>query len=186
MLLYRVSPYLPGSPAGEPGSPTYLHKPQGTGRLDNPTYYDVWYLSLTEAGAVGETFAAHPKWPDKIFKFGKLAGARFALHTFQLSDSCPLLDLDDANNLVERSLRPSQVVTLNRGITQQWALRIWNELGSSRHRWDGIRWWSRHSSDWPVVALWTDAPKCVDTEDLSTRHKAVVEAAGVLNRQIIA
>ena len=105
---------------------------------------------------------------------------------FQLSDSCPLLDLDDANNLVERSLRPSQVVTLNRGITQQWALRIWNELGSSRHRWDGIRWWSRHSSDWPVVALWTGAPKCVDTEDLSTRHKAVVEAAGVLNRQIIA
>jgi hypothetical protein len=185
MLLYRVSPYQPGSEDGAPGSPTYLHKPQRDGRIDNPIYYNVWYLSLTAAGAVGETFASHPKWPDELFDFGTSSDTRFALHTFKLSDACRVLDLDDAHNLAERVLRPTQIVTLNRSVTQGWALRIWNELAGDRRRWDGVRWWSRHSAEWPIIALWTGTPTHVDTEDLSTKHKAVVEAASVLNRSII-
>lgn len=184
MLAYRVTPYAIGAEVGAPGSPTYLHKPQLNGRLDNPDYYDVWYLALTEAGAVGETFASHPKWTDKIFDFKRLPGAKFALHTFHLPDGCPLLDLDDAASLLERGLRPSQIVTLNRSTTQSWALKVWNEIGSRGRKWHGVRWWSRHSAEWPIVALWNGTPKCVDSEELTLAHKSVVEAAHVLNRSI--
>jgi hypothetical protein len=185
MIVYRVSPFLPAAAAGTPGSPTYLHKPQTQGRLDNSSHYDIWYLSLTEAGAVGETFASHPTWSDLMFEFGKLPGARFSLHSFQIPDSCPLLDLDDANSLFERALRPTQVVTLNRSVTQSWALKIWNEIGTGGRKWHGVRWWSRHSAEWPVIALWTGTPTLIESEPLSTVHKSVIEAAGVLNRRIV-
>lgn len=41
MLVYRVFPHLNSAKAGEPGHPSYLHRPQGTGRRDNPDHYSV-------------------------------------------------------------------------------------------------------------------------------------------------
>jgi hypothetical protein len=40
MLLYRVFLHDPGAAEGHSGSATYLHRPQGDSRWDNPTLYD--------------------------------------------------------------------------------------------------------------------------------------------------
>jgi hypothetical protein len=162
MLLYRVAPYLATiTDSAVPGHPEYLHRPQGNGRVDNPSLYDVWYLSLTEAGAVGEVFASHPKWNDSIFKFRKLRGARYSLHTFSVPDNCPIIDLDDAQSLLDRGLRPTQIVSLNRTVTQAWAKRLFHEPGATGPAWHGARWWSRLYPDWPVIGLWRTKPSYV-------------------------
>src|SRR5262245_6778359 len=119
MLLYRVAPYDPRAKKSDtPGHPEYLHRPQGGGRVDNPGLYDAWYLSLTEAGAIGETFQGHPIWSDKMFNFPRITGAHYALHMFSVPNDCRIIDLDDSQTLVDKGLRPTQVVTPNRSVTQ--------------------------------------------------------------------
>ena len=185
MLLYRVAPYLATvRDSALSGHPEYLHRPQGNGRVDNPRLYDVWYLSLTEAGAVGEVFASHPEWNDEVFDFKKLPGARFALHTFSIPDNCRIIDLDDAQYLADRGLRPTQIVSLNRTVTQAWAENLFHEQAASGPAWDGARWWSRLHPDWPVVGLWRTKPTFVRTSTLALTHPAVVDAAQTLNRVI--
>lgn len=183
MLFYRVGPYLPGADPSAPGGPLYLHRPQGRGRVDNDAFYAVWYLSVNEAGAVGEVFAQHPTWTNAMFNFGtRLPGAKYALFTFSLDDHCPILELDDPKALLDRGIRPSRVVSLNRAETQAWALNAWMETGPTGRRWSGIRWWSRHNSDWPVLGIWGVDPVHVRTVELDIDHPAVVDAANHLKR----
>jgi hypothetical protein len=185
MLVYRVSGFSESAGPGEPGHPDFLFGSQSMGRLDNPESYSVWYVSLTESGAVGETFASHPTWSDVMLDFKYIDGSRYALHTYSIDDSCPLMDLDDSKVLLERGMRPTHVVTLNRTVTQAWALQIWNETGSRGKKWVGVRWWSRHHTEWPILGLWGVRPLWIDTEDLSIKHKSVVDAARVLNRNTV-
>ena len=86
MLLYRVVPYLASATPGEPGHPSYVHRPQGRGRLDNPSAYDCWYLSEQEAGAVGEVFADLLSWTDDMFAAPYLPGATRALAAYEITD----------------------------------------------------------------------------------------------------
>src|ERR1700719_1710944 len=148
MLLYRVAPYLAtAADASQPGHPMYLPPSKGKGRVDNPSLYSVWYLSLTEAGAVGEIFASHPVWKDAMLDYVDLTGARFALHTFYIPDSSRIIDLDNAKYLFDRGLRPTQVVSVNRAVTQSWAKDLFHEPGATGPAWHGVRWWSRHHPD---------------------------------------
>jgi hypothetical protein len=88
------------------------------------------------------------------------------------------IDLDDANRLVERELRPSAVVARDRSLTQRWALRIFEEK-----RWAGIRWWSHYDSRWGSFGLWDIAKlKLVEVVPLEPGHPALVEAAAALSR----
>ncbi|MBY6366918.1 RES family NAD+ phosphorylase [Rhodococcoides corynebacterioides] len=185
MLLYRIAPYSSAAAdSSQPGHPSYLHKPaQGYGRVDNAGIYDVWYLSRTEAGAVGEVFARYTEWQEVMFDFRAIAGARYALHTYSVHDDCKIIDLDDAQALVDVGLRPTQVVTRNRTVTQRWAQKLYNQTTMTGMAWDGVQWWSRHHSDWPVLGLWRTAPTYVRTSELSMAHSAVVDAAGTLNRR---
>ncbi len=96
MLLYRVFPYLPTALSHEPGHPSYIHKPQGAHRLDNPGHYTVSYFALEPSGAAGETFRDLDEWSDAMFVFPSLPGSRRALATYRVDDATPLLDLDDA------------------------------------------------------------------------------------------
>jgi hypothetical protein len=184
MLLYRVVPVAPGTPPGKPGHPEYLHKPQGQGRLDNPAHYDMLYLSSTESGAVGETLAQFRSWTKAIFPFKKVPGAVLSLCTFEIADTIRLLEMDDPQTLLTLGLRPTQVVTPNRAVTQSWALRIWQEHDHRGRKWDGIRWWSRHHTDWPVMGLWNTSPHLDRVETLDINHRAVRDAAVTLNRPI--
>ena len=155
MLLYRVFPSLDSAGEGEPGHPSYIHKPQGKGRLDNPGDYTCWYLSGESSGAVGEVFGDLTSWVDDMFEVPFLAGARRALGTYFIPDDTPLLDLDDAKNLLDRGLRPTQVIIRNRPATQAWALAIFKEANADGSRkWQGVRWWSYQRPSWQIYGLW--------------------------------
>lgn len=179
MLLYRVFPYLPAARRGAPGHPLYVHPDQGKGRWDNSAHYLAWYLAQEPTSAVGEVFAALGTWRDEMFAFPQVPGARRALGVYRLADDLPYVDLDDAQTLVERGMRPSQVIERNRPYTQAKALEIYQE-----QRWNGIRWWSLHRPQWRVWCLWEIDPACEDVQALEIDHAAVRDAASTLAKPI--
>lgn len=123
--------------------------PQGRGRVDNPEYYLTLYLSDDPLGAIGEAFGNHSIWTSDLLSGPPgLAGSVRALATFD-SSQVVAVDLDDPRALLDRALRPSRVVTRQRGTTQGWALEIFRE-----ERWDGVRWWSFHNPEWGSYGLW--------------------------------
>jgi hypothetical protein len=186
VLLYRVFAYLASARVGEPGHPSYLHRPQGRGRLDNRSEYHCWYLSEQEAGAVGEVFADLVRWTGAMFGAPYLPGATRALGTYEIADDTPLLELDDARNLLDRGLRPNQVIERNRPATQAWALTIYNErkAGTGARLWAGVRWWSYHRPQWRIVGVWGVTPTPVRVDTLHLAHPAVTDAARVLAKPL--
>ncbi|MBG0738660.1 RES family NAD+ phosphorylase [Paeniglutamicibacter antarcticus] len=188
MLAYRVFPHLAAARMGKTGSADYLYKRQGGGRIDNPAHYDMWYLALTKEGAIGETFGNVPVWSDEMFDFPALPGSRRALATFSIPDGLALIDLDDAQTLLDRHLRPTQVISRNRPLTQTWALKIFefrNDAGE--RKWAGVKWWSFQRPQWSIVGIWV-APgspqphRFVGVEELTLSHPSIVDAATSLSR----
>ena len=147
--LYRVFPWVEGASPGEPGHPLYVSGPQGHGRVDNPEEYLTLYACDEPDGAVGEAFGNHAVWtPDLLEGPPALPDSRRALAVID-AKAVEVVDLDDPAALSERTLRPSQVVTRNRPVTQRWALSIFHEA-----RWGGVRWWSYHDPEWGSFGLW--------------------------------
>jgi hypothetical protein len=176
VIVWRVAPVDPRARRGRPFHPLYIPPSSGRHRIDNADLYTVLYASAQPAGAVAEAFASFMPWGDYLLAHPR--GAVRRLVAFDVSDAPPLLDLDDARALVRRRLRPSQVVTRDRGITQAWARAVWEEA-----EWAGVRWWSYHDPRWTTLGLWTtDGIKIATIEDLGAIHPAVVEAAEVLLR----
>jgi hypothetical protein len=154
------------------------------GRLDNPSEYDCWYLAAEASGAIGETFGDLDLWISNMFVFPALPGATRALGTYEVDDAIPVLDLDDARNLLALGLRPTQVVERNRAVSQGWALQIYNQLTpTGARRWSGVRWWSYHRPQWRIYGLWGLTPHCVKVELLDLNHPAVVDAAKILAKR---
>jgi hypothetical protein len=163
---------------------------QTTGRWDNAADYQLIYLAAAPEAAVGEMFGRIPEWSDDMFRVPYLPAGRYALATFTLDDSITFLDLDDAHNLVERRLRPTQVVIRDTAFTQPLAARIYREQDAGKRRWGGIRWWSFWAPQWPVMALWVPPggghPLQLDSvERLTVSHPAVQDAAATLVRTFI-
>lgn len=189
-LVYRIFPYDPTALAESPGHPLYLHKPQGRGRLDNPRYYETWYFGATPEVPVGEIFGDLQHWTDSMFEFPPLPNALRAMAVYELPDDLNLLDLDDARNLLDRGLRPTQVIERVRAETQSWAMRIFQEADSSGdRRWDGVKWWSFQRPSWQVIAVWVESGEplpfeLVDVENLDVTHPVVRAAARTLGRQL--
>lgn len=171
--------------SGEPGSATYLHRPQGRNRLDNPAAYDAWYFGLTPEAAVGEVFGDFAAWNDDMFGLPGLPGGRKVLGRYEVDDGIGVLDLDDAKALLGRGLRPTQVVARTRRVTQAWGLDIYKEGG-----WAGVRWWSFQRPHWTVHCLWVPVGEpCpatfVDFEPLDLTHRPVLDAARSLGKTIV-
>jgi hypothetical protein len=185
MLVYRVFPYLPSAAPGKPGNPLYLQPSRGGGRLDN-TSYSVWYLSHDPCGAIGEVFGNRPTWSDSMFNDKRVPGSRKALATLRLPDDLSILDLDDAQVLLDRGLRPSQIVERNRAVTQAWAFRIFEERNDRRERmWHGVAWWSFHRPQWRLLGYWgSTEPVVVKVEPLDYQHYAVDDAAKTLFKRL--
>lgn len=186
MLVYRVFPYLSSAVAGEPGHPTFVHPDQGDGRVDNPHHYRTWYLAYEQSGAIGEVFANMSQWSSGMFAFPDVPGSVRALGTYSIPDTLPVREMDDAQTLVELSLRPTQVVTRNRPVTQAWALRIFHEMNTRGEPvWHGVSWWSFHLPTWRNLGYWgAITPTVCDVQPLSMTHIGVVDAADALNRTI--
>ncbi len=155
-----------------------MPRPTGAGRIDSPGSYSVLYLSSAPAGAVAEAFGGVPLWTAAMLETPSLERGRRALASYELPDRAGVLDLDDPDALKRLGLRPSDIVTRDRAVTQRWALAAYRE-----HRWIGVRWWSYYDPRWYSYGLWDRRHLTVTgVEPLSLDHPAVVDAATVLRR----
>jgi RES domain-containing protein len=178
LLLYRVFPYLEGVAADEPGHALYVHPRQGSGRWDNPGRYLARYLATSPVSAIGEAFAHLKIWTPAMLRRPDLSGSERRIGVYQFDDTIsPLLDLDDASVLLERHLRPTDVVIRNRAKTQQIAAQVFDE-----GRWAGIEWWSYHRPQWSLVVLWAAPNLTVRSVERLPGHAALDEAANSLLR----
>ena len=176
MRLYRVVPVDPTAKPGKPFSPLYVPPATGRSRIDNPGRYDALYLGTAAAGAVAEAFGRFARWGDYLLEHPQ--GFTRRLVSYDTREEVAVLDLDDASELVRLDLRPSQVVTREREVTQAWALRVFEE-----GRWGGVSWWSYYDARWSSVGLWANQGLRINAiETLTGDHPAVVEAAAVLLR----
>lgn len=132
---------------------------------------------------MAERFGAFADWGDWLVEHPR--GFATRLVTFELTEDRALLNLDDPKALLERSLRPSRVVTRDRRTTQAWAGEIFEEGA-----WAGVSWWSYYNPDWQSCALWCEPGagvipglKVVGVEQLHAGHEAVAEAERCLLRK---
>jgi hypothetical protein len=178
--LYRVFPFDKSAAPDQPGGALYIPPSSGLSRIDNPDVYDVLYVAHDACAAVAESFARYDIWRPATFIDG--SGLPCALATFELPDDVPIFDLNDVDALKSIGvLRPSDVVTRDRAITQAWARTIF--LGGAH---DGARWWSYYNPDWPVVGLWDRTGiQLVEAPEALTSTSAVVrDTATTLVRPI--
>ncbi len=124
----------------------------GKGRVDSPLprTYSVLYVGSTPECAIAECFGAFDVW-DRVVIEAKPATplvprSRFALAAYDLPDDSEIRNLDDASALVSEHLRPSNVVTRDRAITQAWAAKIHARDGTPAFR--GGHTMSRRGSRW--------------------------------------
>jgi hypothetical protein len=151
---------------------------QGNGRHDNPEVYGCLYVSMEPVSAVAEQIqrmaGTSLEEVDLIRR-----GLPLALATIDFEESGELVDLDDPAVLVGEGLRPSQIATNDRSVTQAGAAEV-----HARHPGAaGLRWWSTIEALWPNVTLFDRADELLAVEDvhpLELGDGIVVEAADYL------
>lgn len=183
MKLYRVFPYLASADGDEPGGPFY--RPLGgKNRADSPTLgvYRCLYAGDSAEGSIAEAFGRFNAWDADVIEANPAApalpGSRFALATYELRNGAAIRNLDDARALLAEKLRPSEVVTRDRSVTQAWSAKI-----QSTRRYAGVSWWSYYDSAWQSVALWDisrltllDSPRVLRVFDNEVKSAAITIA----------
>jgi len=148
--------------------------------VDNPGRYRTIYLSDSPAGAAAETFGTLQRWTAGMFARPDLPGSVRALAEYEIVEGSTIFDLDDPDALKSLGLRPSQVVTRDRAVTQRWALAV-HEQGSRA----GVRWWSYYDPRWHSYAVWDLGAlrlRAGGVRALGLADAAVVEASEILGR----
>ena len=180
MELFRVYPHLDEAASpDEAGHPLFTDRQlQGFGRFDNPDLYPAMYVATSAAAAIGETFHSIRTWRADMLAHPMLPGSQRRLATFLFDeDRDQLLNLDDAQTLVEYRLRPSDVVIRDRHVTQRLAAQVWDT-----HRFAGLSFWSNVRPQWQVHVIWDPASlELVATEDLAG-HPGLYDANDRLYR----
>jgi hypothetical protein len=175
VLLFRVFAAAPNAREGQPGHPTYLHRPQGSGRWDNPSLYDAWYLATTIEGAVIEAFGNLQTWSENMFDAPYFQNGRRTLAVFSAPDDLSLVNLDDAQTLLEQGMRPTQVVIRNPEYTQMRAAAMFaGKDASGDRRWSGISWWSFHRPTLTNVMLWSTPTAPAPLRLMEQRNLSIV------------
>lgn len=180
MRLYRVCDWDGVSLGAGPGGPLHVARArQGAGRHDAPARYGAWYCSRIAAAAVAESLQAFRGQTVADADFARPGGVRKALVALEADDRLAVTDLDDAAALVKRRLRPSQVATSRRDVTQRIAVSLFDEGAA------GLGWWSVLNAEWGHVTLFHERAlarvvPAGPPEPLSTTHPVVREAAAHL------
>ena len=177
MRLWRVLPWDPLAPLGEPGHPLWVPRAlQGTGRHDAPDHYGCLYLAEDATSAVAEVLAPFRGTgavePELLLRSGR----QLALAEFELSPDAQLVDLDDPIVLAAEVLRPSIVATSRRAITQSYALRLFERHPAAA----GLRWWSAIEAAWLHITLFhraLGALQPLSVQALTVHEEVVVKAA---------
>ena len=180
MLIYRVFPHRADARHGEAGHPLYVHPDQGPGRWDNPDLYRALYVAATASGAIGETFAHLSTWSKAMLPVPTIDGAERALGVYSVHEEVlPLLDFDDPRSLLDRGLRPTDIVVRNRPRTQQIARNVFNE-----QKWSGLSWWSMHRPQWALHVLWRLDDITLEGIERLGRHAALRDAGNLLAKKL--
>ncbi|MHB1887254.1 MAG: RES family NAD+ phosphorylase [Acidimicrobiales bacterium] len=180
MILWRVLPWRPHARAQEPGGVLWFPRElQGAGRHDNPDLYGCLYVGENPVSPIAEALA--PFRGTGALTDGMLlrAGTRLALAELWLADDSRVLDLDDPAVLLDTGLRPSQVATTARGLTQAYAARL-HDLRPSPA---ALRWWSTIEASLINLTIFEGAQPALDLIDvtpLTLEDDAVREAAEML------
>lgn len=183
MKFWRVCNWIPGAKPGENGHPLYVWPRQGAGRVDDPdSEYRVLYVGDSAEGAASEAFGQYAKWTPAVLEPPPSMAGEAVKALVQYEGDAEILDLDDPYALQDIGLRPSGVVTRNRGSTQQWARGIYD-----RGAHQGVSWWSYYGPQWASVGLWDVSALLVVgvPEELTLRHPVMESAAGAIRRIIV-
>jgi hypothetical protein len=179
VILWRVLPWDPSARPAAPGGALWFPRPfQGTARHDNPSRYGCLYVTESPISAVAEALAPFrgtgDLQPEMLTRMGRpLALARLELRGWRL------LDLDDPAVLMEAELRPSEVATNRRDVTQAGAARLFDAYPDAA----GLRWWSTLEASWINATLFDRAAPGLRVRDavaLSADGEDVRAAAGFL------
>jgi hypothetical protein len=180
LIVYRVFPREERSAPDEPGGPLFWPRGlQGDGRHDNPDLYTCTYASEIATSPVAEALAPFRGSGDLLPEMLERGGRPLALAALALPDGAPLFDLDDPRALARERLRPSEVATRERTLTQAQAARLFESHVDAA----GLRWWSTLESLWINVTLFERATPLLaleDVEPLSLEREPVREAAAAL------
>jgi hypothetical protein len=179
VILFRCLAWDKAASPGSRGGPLWFPRMlQGNGRHDNPDLYGCLYVSVEPVSAVSEQIqrlaGTSLEAPDLLRR-----GLPLALAAIDFDESGELLDLDDPSILLGEGMRPSQIATNERLITQGGAAGIFTRHAEAA----GIRWWSTIEALWPNVTLFDRAGELLAVEDvqmLELGDDVVVEAADYL------
>lgn len=184
MEFFRVFDWDGASLRRAEGGPLFVarHR-QGAGRHDAPALYGAWYCSRTAVSAVAESIQYLRGHVLSDEDFHRAGGFTKALVGFSLDDDLPLVDLDEPSQLVSRGIRPSQVATMRRSVTQRIAAAIFEEGAG------GLLWWSTLEAEWTNVMLFYERALpavsiAAPPRRLSTRLTEVQQAAQQLGIRI--
>ncbi len=184
MILWRLLPLASDvAPSSLGGALWFPRELQGTGRHDNPERYGCLYLSETPMSAVAEALAQFRGAGVLSRRMLIRANLPLALVQVDCEGDGRFVDLDDPDVLTRTRLRPSQVATKARAITQAYAARIFDAHPAAV----GLRWWSTLEASLTNFTLYDRAApalRLVDSETLTLEHSATREAADLLGLTI--
>lgn len=184
MRLWRALPLDRSAGAEEAGGALWFPRlQQGGGRHDNPDLYGCLYVSEEPVAAVAELLAPFrgtgKLLPSMLVRFGR----PLALAQLELGDGITAVDLDDPSTLIATGLRPSQVATRHRTVTQRQAAEVFESHPAAA----GIRWWSTLEASWINWTLFDRARGALEVgevRELTVADTTVFEAADLLGLQL--
>lgn len=186
MRVFRVLPFDPDAAEDEPGG-VFFHPSGGKNRADSPALsYSCLYVGDSAAGAIAEAFGRFDMWDRALIEAQPasllLPNSSFALATYELSENVRVCDLNSAERLLEYGLRPSDVVTRDRVVSQAWAANI-QQSGI----YAGVSWWSYYNPAWRSMALWDLSGLALGEEPraLTIQDPDVQQAASMIARRIV-
>jgi RES domain len=183
VILFRCLAWDKAASPRARGGPLWFPRMlQGNGRHDNPALYGCLYVSLEPVSAVAEQIQRLAgtilEPPDLVRR-----GLPLALAAIDFDEVLELVDLDDPAVLVGEGLRPSQVATNNRSVTQAGAVDVFTRHAEAA----GLRWWSTIEALWPNVTIFDRADELLavkDVHELELGDEVLVEAADYLGLPI--
>lgn len=150
--LWRVFPWDPDAPPGEPFSAEYFPPQHGYNRFDLPrSERGVLYLAGSPEHAAGELLQS---FRNQTLEENDLLvlGRRLALVEITTDSEMDLgiADLCDPALLDRIGVGPDQVAARERRTTQEIAQDLFRE------GWAGLRWWSAFFGEWHATILFLD------------------------------
>jgi RES domain len=176
VILYRCFAWNERArPSSADGALWFPREFQGEGRHDNPDLYGCLYLADREVSCVVEQlarFRTQRLQPALL----RRRGLPLALATIELDDGSEVIDLDEPRTLARERLRPSEVATRHRDVTQPQALG----LHAAHARAAALRWWSTFESLWANYTVFDRGGgslalrdvRALDLDDVAVREAA--------------